>query len=225
MGNTLFEWGPKEQAMFDELKHLIASEEVTAQPRPIGKFQLEVDASGYALGGVLSQLQDDKWRSVAFILHTMTDAKLNYDIYDKELLTIMCALKEWHPYLLDTCKTFEIWTDHKNLSYFRKAQDLNSRQAHWYLILIIHSTTSPEHQTLKLTSYPDYLGIRSEPLRRPLLPCYLTNISSTKLGRRLYCSRSNNSVREVHCWLIQSNQPIFSPIFEIRSKTIIEEKP
>ena len=61
MGNAPFKWGSKEQATFDELKCLIASEEVTAQPRPTGKFRLEVDASGYALGGVLSQLQDDKW--------------------------------------------------------------------------------------------------------------------------------------------------------------------
>ena len=133
MGNAPFKWGPKEQAMFDELKCLIASEEVTAQPCPIGKFCLEVDTLGYALGGVLSQLQDDKWHSVAFILHTMMDAELNYDIYDKKLLAIMYALKEWHPYLLDTHETFEIWTDHKNLSYFRIVQDLNSQQACWYL--------------------------------------------------------------------------------------------
>ena len=79
MGNALFKWGPKEQAAFDELKRLIASEEVTAQPRPTGKFCLEVDASEYALEGVLSQLQDDKWRSVAFISRTMMDAELNYD--------------------------------------------------------------------------------------------------------------------------------------------------
>ena len=31
----------------------------------------------------------------------MTDAELNYDIYNKDLLAIMYALKEWHPYLLD----------------------------------------------------------------------------------------------------------------------------
>ena len=108
MGNVPFKWGSKEQATFDKLKCLIASEEVTAQPCPIGKFHLEVDTSGYALGGVLSQLQDNKWRSVAFILCTMMDAELNYDIYNKELLAIMYALKEWHPYLLDACKTFEI---------------------------------------------------------------------------------------------------------------------
>ena len=68
MGNAPFKWGPKEQAAFDELKCLIESEEVTPQPCPIGKFCLEVDTSGYALGGMLSQLQDDKWCSVAFIL-------------------------------------------------------------------------------------------------------------------------------------------------------------
>ena len=79
MGNVPFKWGPNKQAAFDELKRLIASEEVTAQPHPIGKFHLEVDTSGYALGGILSQLQDDKWRSVTFISCTMTDAELNYD--------------------------------------------------------------------------------------------------------------------------------------------------
>ena len=101
MGNAPFEWGPKEQAVFNKLKCLITSEEVTTQPCPTGKFRMEVDASGYALGGVLSQLQDDKWQSIAFILRTMTDAKLNYDICNEELLAIMYASKEWHPYLLD----------------------------------------------------------------------------------------------------------------------------
>ena len=43
MGNVPFEWGPKEQATFDELKRLIASEEVTTQPHPKGKFHLEVN--------------------------------------------------------------------------------------------------------------------------------------------------------------------------------------
>ena len=30
---------------------------------------------------------------------------------------------------------FEIWTDHKNLEYFMKAQKLNRRQARWALYL------------------------------------------------------------------------------------------
>jgi len=30
---------------------------------------------------------------------------------------------------------FKIWTDHKNLKYFMKAQKLNRRQARWALYL------------------------------------------------------------------------------------------
>ena len=30
---------------------------------------------------------------------------------------------------------FEVWTDHKNLEYFMKAQKLNRRQAYWALYL------------------------------------------------------------------------------------------
>ena len=62
----------------------------------------------------------------------MSPAKLNYDIYDKELLAIMYALDEWRPYLLHAAKPFEIWTDHKNVTYFRQPQKLNGQQAHWY---------------------------------------------------------------------------------------------
>ncbi|SJL02913.1 uncharacterized protein ARMOST_06254 [Armillaria ostoyae] len=55
----------------------------------------------------------------------------NYEIYDKELLTIMLALSDWHHYLIGTLKDVEIWTDHQNLQYFRKPQKLNRRQACW----------------------------------------------------------------------------------------------
>ena len=42
----------------------------------------------------------------------------------------MTALSEWRHYLL-TGKEFEIWTDHQNLCYFRKAQKPNRQQAQW----------------------------------------------------------------------------------------------
>ena len=44
------------------MKALMASEPVIAQPLPTGVFRIEVDASGFALGGVLSQHHPDgKW--------------------------------------------------------------------------------------------------------------------------------------------------------------------
>ncbi|KAG6874579.1 hypothetical protein C0992_007413, partial [Termitomyces sp. T32_za158] len=36
---------------------------------------------------------------VAFYTQSMINAKLNYDIYDKELLAIVEAFKQWRAYL------------------------------------------------------------------------------------------------------------------------------
>src|ERR1700742_1939205 len=62
---------------------------------------------------------------------SFSNAERHYEIYNKELLAITTCLKEWRPYLLGTPEPFEIWTDHKNLTYFRSAQKLNPRQARW----------------------------------------------------------------------------------------------
>jgi hypothetical protein len=135
MGDHPWEWGPDQDKAFKAMKAEVLRNRGISLPRLKGQCRVEVDASGFALGGVLSQFQDGNWRTVAFISRVMSSAELNYDIYDKELLAIMYAIEKWRPYLLDSYETFEIWTDHKNLTYFRKPQCLNSRQARWYLTL------------------------------------------------------------------------------------------
>jgi len=74
---------------------------------------------------VLSQEQDRKWKPIAFLSRMMQAAERNYDIYDKELLAIVEALTKWRQYLLDVAEPFEVWTDHKNLKYFREPHKLN----------------------------------------------------------------------------------------------------
>jgi len=96
---------------------------------------VETNASGRAIGGVLLQEQEGKWKPIAFLSRTMQPAERNYEIYDKELLAIVDALTKWKQYLLDTKEPFEVWTDHENLKYFREPHKLNRRQARWYLKL------------------------------------------------------------------------------------------
>ena len=88
-------------------------------------MRLETDASAYAVGAVLSQKQDGQWCPVAFLSKSLTETQRNYEIYDRELLAIMTALEEFRRYLLNAKQSFEIWTDHANLQYFRKPQKLN----------------------------------------------------------------------------------------------------
>ena len=92
---------------------------------------MKVDASGYAVGGVLSQQQEDKsWKPIAYLSRSMNKTERNYEIYDQELLAIMTGLKQWRQYLMGSSQ-FEVWTDHKNLEFFRKPQKLNRHQACW----------------------------------------------------------------------------------------------
>ena len=64
--------------------------------------------SGHAIGGVLSQEQDRKWKPIAFLSRTMQPVERNYEIYNKELLAIIEALTKWRQYLLDAVETFKV---------------------------------------------------------------------------------------------------------------------
>jgi len=65
------------------------------------------------------------WHPVAYYNQKMTPLELNYDIYNKELLGIVVALKEWRVFLQNTKKSFVIKTDHKNLTSFLIIKELN----------------------------------------------------------------------------------------------------
>jgi len=78
---------------------------------------------------------DDKWRLVAFISKSLSNTEQNYEIHDKEILALVRCLEVWRHFLEEVTVKFEIWTDHKNLEYFMKAQKLNHRQVRWALYL------------------------------------------------------------------------------------------
>ena len=53
---------------------------------------LEIDSSDYAIGAYVSQrTADRKVHPIAFYSRKLSPAKLNYDIYDKKLLTIIAV--------------------------------------------------------------------------------------------------------------------------------------
>ena len=52
----------------------------------------------------------------------------NYEIYDKEMLAVIRGLESWRHLLESTKFKSKVWTDHKNLEYFMKMQQLNYKQ-------------------------------------------------------------------------------------------------
>ena len=119
-------WRESQQKVFDELKGVFTIKPVLVAPDLDKEFRVEADASNYATGGVLSmKCSDNLWRPVAFISKSLSDTKRNYKIHDKEMLAVIRCLEAWRHFLEGTTVKFEIWTDHKNLEYFMKAQKLN----------------------------------------------------------------------------------------------------
>ena len=114
----------------DQLAYAVAMNPVLRQPNYDKPFFLEVDASQYATGAILSQKdKQGKMRAVGSISRSFTPAERNYDIHDRELLAIIHGLRVWRHLLLSSPHVVTIFTDHKNLTYYRHAQRIARRVA------------------------------------------------------------------------------------------------
>jgi hypothetical protein len=109
-------WGEAQQQAFDEIKAAISKQPTLAHPDESKPYFLETDASGAALGAVLSQRQEDgHLHPIAFMSASFSPAELNYDTHDKELLAIIRAFERWCNFLEGTKEAVTVFTDHKNL--------------------------------------------------------------------------------------------------------------
>uniref|UniRef100_A0A183CQC9 RNA-directed DNA polymerase n=1 Tax=Globodera pallida TaxID=36090 RepID=A0A183CQC9_GLOPA len=127
--DTKWNWTEKTQTSFEALKGYLTSAPLLIQPDTTEQFFVECDASDFATGTILSQKNSEgKLCPVAYLSKSLSPAERNYDIFDKELLAIIRAFKEWRHLLEGSEKPIQVLTDHKNLEYFAKAKELNRRQ-------------------------------------------------------------------------------------------------
>ncbi|KAL0173707.1 hypothetical protein M9458_029675, partial [Cirrhinus mrigala] len=134
-GNTRLNWSSDALRAFQDLRQRFTTAPTLRHPDPQQPFIVEVDASSTGVGAVLSQRQGQpsKTYPCAFYSHKLSPAEKNYDVGNRELLTMKLALEEWRHWLEGARHPFIILTDHKNLEYLRTAKVLNHRQARWSL--------------------------------------------------------------------------------------------
>jgi RNase H-like domain found in reverse transcriptase len=104
---------------FEFLKKAFTSAPILSHWVPGQPLVMETDASDYALGAILSTFDaSGELHPVVFHSRTISGAKLNYDVHDKELLAIFEVFKHWQHYLEGSALPIDIVTDNKNLEYF-----------------------------------------------------------------------------------------------------------
>jgi hypothetical protein len=131
-GKKAFSWTEAAQNAFTTLKRLFTEAPILVHFHPEKPTVVETDASDFALGAVLSQIQETKrLHPVAYHSRKFKPAEINYDVHDKEMLAIVTAFKEWEHMLKSVADEITVYTDHKNLEYFATSKVLTRRQARW----------------------------------------------------------------------------------------------
>ena len=104
-----FKWTVTVEKGFKLLKEKITERPILSLPDFNKLFSVRCDASGYAVGGVLSQ--NDK--PVAYFSEKLNEAKQKYSTYDKEFYAVIQALNKWRHYLMHA--EFVLYSDNHAL--------------------------------------------------------------------------------------------------------------
>ena len=129
-----FEWSSECEEAFQTLKDRLLSAPIMSYPREEGQYVLDTDASGFAIGAVLSQIQTDRdgethERVISYGSRVLKPQETRYCARRRELLAIVDFVKHFRAYLYG--RSVLIRTDHASLKYIRTLKDVNDQFARW----------------------------------------------------------------------------------------------
>lgn len=131
--DSKFVWGSDQEEAFKTLRSALCDDPVLQYPDFSKPFNVACDASGYALGAVLSQGELGKDRPIAYASRLLHGAETNYSTIEKECLAIIFAVQYFRPYIYG--REFRLITDHRPLVWMNSVQDPTSRLLRWRLKL------------------------------------------------------------------------------------------
>lgn len=142
--NRQIQWTDEAKRMFDKCKHDIANAALLAFPNSELPLALCTDASNFAVGSVLQQLENGNWRPIAFFSQKLSQSQKVYSTYDRELLGIYLSVKKFK-HLLEA-RDFIIFTDHKPLTFaFKQSNEKASPRQMRQLQYISQFSTDIRH--------------------------------------------------------------------------------
>ncbi|KAL4153185.1 hypothetical protein QTP88_001018 [Uroleucon formosanum] len=131
--DVAFNWSEECDKAFGKLKHALCTEPVLQYPDFTKEFILTTDASGKALGAILSQGEIGKDLPIAYASRTLSPSESNYSITELECLTIVYGIKQFRLYLYG--RKFKILSDHRPLAWLFNLKDPLSKLARWRIQL------------------------------------------------------------------------------------------
>ncbi|CAF4569907.1 unnamed protein product, partial [Didymodactylos carnosus] len=131
--NPVFVFTPDRQQAFELLKERLISAPIVTYPNFDHPFMLQLDACDYGLGAVLAQNIEGHEHVIAYASRTLQPCERKYSAPERECLAIVWGTQHFRPYLEG--RSFEVWTDHRSLTWLKNIKDPTSRLARWAMKL------------------------------------------------------------------------------------------
>ncbi|GJY58806.1 reverse transcriptase domain-containing protein [Tanacetum coccineum] len=133
MKDTKFNFSDDCKKAFNILKEKLTTTPIIISPDWNVPFELMCDASDFAVGAVLGQRIDGKFKPIYYASKTLNNAQEHYTTTEKELLAVVFSFDKFCPYLI-LYKT-GVYTDHSALKYLFSKQDAKPRLIRWVMLL------------------------------------------------------------------------------------------
>ena len=162
-----FVWGSDQQSSFDALKACLLCAPILGFPTEDDRFVLDTDASLFAIGGVLSQIQNEEEVVIAYASRSLRTSQRRYCTTRREMLAAVVMCTHFRLYLRGS--PFTLRTDHSSLRWLQKFKNEHGMLARWYLLLGQFSVTF-EYRPGSLHNNADGMSRQCGQSKRPDCP-------------------------------------------------------
>jgi len=169
-------WGKDQEAALLDLKLCLMQAPVLSFPDFKFPFILTTDASGYAIGAILTQLQDGKEKLIGCASRVLTDVESRYVNTDRETLGVVYGIQAFRSYLWGN--KFTVFTDNTAIAAISQHHNSTERRAlRWYVMLSEYDFELKHRQALTMR-HVDALS-RYPPEKKPDETLYSLEMIST----------------------------------------------
>jgi hypothetical protein len=133
------QWTSETDSNFQALRLAIHNAAKIEHLNPTGQVKLYTDASNYAIGAHLVQLDDEgKERTISFASQLLNKIERNWSVTDKEMFAVIMAVKKFN--LFVGGRPFVVMIDHNNLQYWQTAS-ASAKVERWRQLLSVYDIT------------------------------------------------------------------------------------
>lgn len=137
-------WNSAAEEAFSNIKNYLISAPLLSSPDFSVPFSVQCDASQYGAGCVLTQVQNDVEKVIAFASRTFSNLERNYTVLERELLAILFAFEKFRCYVEACPHKVTVITDNASIKWLNNLKDPSGRLSRWavklhqYNIDIVH---------------------------------------------------------------------------------------